>query len=107
MANDPEYAAGASTLVEVIDLLEEQGFTGQFRPVDNGGLECLSCREVVCADDVAADELRRTEGASDPADMAAVAGVTCPHCGTKGTVALHYGPEATPEEVGVLQAFDR
>ena len=107
MANDPQYAAGASTLVEVIDALEEKGYTGQFRPVADGALECLTCRNHVGAADLAADELRRTEGASDPADMAAVAGVTCPHCRSRGTVALHYGPEATPEEVEVLQAFDR
>ena len=52
--------------------------------------------------EVQLDNLRRTEGASDPDDMAAIAAVVCPHCGPKGTLVLQYGAEATPEENEVL-----
>jgi hypothetical protein len=50
--------------------------------------------------------LDRTEGASDPADMVAVAALVCPRCGARGTVALKYGPEASPEEDEVLRLLD-
>jgi hypothetical protein len=47
-------------------------------------------------------ELRRLEGASDPADMLAVAAIACPACGTRGTLVLTYGPEATAGDDAVL-----
>jgi hypothetical protein len=50
--------------------------------------------------------MRRLEGASDPADMLAVFALTCPRCGTAGTLTLNYGPETTPGEVTVLQALE-
>ena len=98
--------SGNTSLVEVIRDFEADGFTGQFAAVEGGQVRCFACRESSAAADMAIDGWRRTEGASDPADMAAVAGLTCPRCGVKGTMALKYGPESTPEESEVLRLLE-
>ncbi len=50
--------------------------------------------------------LRRTEGASDPADMLAVVALCCPACDTRGTAVLNYGPEATVDDAEVLVGLE-
>ncbi len=102
MSSTPEYASDGTTLVEVIRRFEVDGYTGQFAAVEGGRVRCFTCHQDSDAGEVTLDVLRRTEGASDPDDMVAVAALSCPHCGTKGTVALKYGPEASPEEAEVL-----
>jgi hypothetical protein len=124
MGTAAEYASDGTTLVEVIRRFELQGYTGQFMPVldegasgsdagsgsdavsGSGSLRCGSCGAVSGAGSFDLGLLRRTEGASDPADMVAVAGLTCPACEAKGTVALKYGPEASPEESDALCALE-
>lgn len=106
MSSTAEYASDGTTLVEVVRRFEAQGYNGQFVPVEGGALRCLSCRTVVSARDCELGLLRRTEGASDPDDMVAVAGLTCPSCGALGTVVLKYGPESMPEEADVLGALE-
>ena len=106
MSPDAQYARDPSSLTAILAIFEEEGFAGQFAVREAGALTCLSCRTDGQARDFAMSALRRTEGASDPADMAAVVGLTCPNCGNKGTVALQYGPEASPEEAEVLLALD-
>ena|SRR2546421_2219372 len=106
MSSTEEYASDGTTLVEVVGRFEQDGFTGQFAAQEGGQLLCYSCREPSAPGDVTIARLRRTEGASDPADMVAVVGVTCPRCRAKGTVALKYGPEASPEEAEVLRLLE-
>ncbi len=106
MANTAEYASDGTTLVEIIRLLEEKGYTAQMAPADDGTIRCFNCHQDSPADTVHLDQMCRTEGASDPADMVAVAAVRCPRCGAKGTVALKYGPGATPDEAEVLGLLD-
>ncbi len=106
MASTPEYASDGTTLVEVIRRLEQDGYVGQMAANEGGVIRCFTCRQDSLASDVHIQLLRRTEGASDPADMVVVAALICPSCGTKGTVALKYGPEASPEEVEALQRLD-
>ena len=106
MSSTPEYASDGTTLVEVIRQLESDGYAGQFAAAEDGQVLCFTCHQRSAAGEVHLDMLRRTEGASDPDDMVAVAALTCPHCGAKGTVALKFGPEATPEESEVLRLFD-
>ena len=50
---------------------------------------------------------RRVEGASDPADLALVTTVECPHCGARGALILRYGPEASEDEADLLTALER
>jgi hypothetical protein len=99
------YVQGeAVTLLSVLDAFARLGFTGQF-DTPAGAIRCLQCRQETPAADVDLEELRRLEGASDPADMLAVAALRCPHCGAQGTLVLNYGPEATPEDAEVLGAL--
>ena len=106
MASTPEYASDGTTLVEVIRRLEDDGYTVQMAAAEGGLVRCFACRQDSPASEVHLEALRRTEGASDPADMVAVAALTCPSCGAKGTVALKYGPEASVEEDEVLRLLD-
>lgn len=103
---DPTYADDATSLVEVTARMEAQGFTGQFAAIEGGEVRCFTCRKSSPAASVSMAALRRLEGASDPDEMAAVAAVTCPQCGTSGTLVLKYGPEATPEESDVLRDLE-
>jgi hypothetical protein len=105
-AEDPDrYLQGeAVTLIDVLDRFAATGFPGQF-DVHEHGVRCLHCRVTTAPPAVAVQALRRLEGASDPADMLAVAALRCPHCGTQGTLVVNFGPEATSEEDEVLQAL--
>jgi len=104
--SDPQYARDPSSLTAIITQFEDEGFTGQYAVRDAGSLLCLTCRQERRATDFVMSALRRTEGASDPDDMAAVVGLTCPNCGALGTAVLKYGPEASPEESDVLLALE-
>ena len=106
MSTDAQYARDPSSLTAILGQFEEQGYTGQFVVREGAVLMCTSCREEHAASALPMSTLRRTEGASDPDDMAAVVGLTCPACQTRGTVVLKYGPEAGPEESDVLLALD-
>lgn len=106
MASTSEYAADGTTLVEIIRRFEERGYGAQMAAEPGCLIRCFTCRADSPAATVHLDALRRTEGASDPADMVAVAAIRCPNCNARGTVALKYGPGASAEEAEVLQAFD-
>ncbi len=106
MSSSPEYASDGTTLVEVIRRFEAEGYVAQMAPVEGGVIRCFSCGGRSPAGEVHLHALRRTEGASDPADMVAVAALTCPRCGAKGTVALKFGPDASPEEDEALRLLD-
>ena len=106
MSSTSEYASDGTTLVEVIRQLEADGYDGQFAAAADGKVRCFGCDMDHAAEEVTLDRVRRTEGASDPDDMVAVAALTCGHCGTKGTLALKYGPAATVEEDEVLRRLD-
>ena len=106
MALTNDQAPDGMTLIEVIRILEEAGYTGQMAAGEGGVVRCLTCRQSTPAPDVHVDRICRTEGPSDPADMVAVAAVRCPRCATMGTLALKYGPGATPEEAEILAHLD-
>ena len=106
MPTTPENATDATTIAESLKHFEARGFTTQMAAREGGTVFCAACREESPAAQVIVDALIRTEGASDPDDMVAVAALTCPACSAKGTVALKYGPESTPEEMAVLQELD-
>ena len=95
----PKYGA---TLTEIIATLEAAGFTGQMAAREAGMLACLTCRQLNPASDFKLGAMRRTEGASDPDDMLAVVGLTCPNCGAQGTAVLGYGPESDHDDAEVL-----
>jgi hypothetical protein len=100
--SQPSVPAYGATLTEIIATLEAAGFTGQMATRADGMLQCLTCRQESPAKEFALGAMRRTEGASDPDDMLAVVGLTCPRCDTKGTAVLGYGPEADPQDAEVV-----
>ncbi len=94
--------ADAASVGEIISTLEAAGFTAQMAARPGGMILCFTCHQESPASEVQVEALGRTEGASDPADMLAVAGLICPRCGARGTVVLGYGPEADPDDAEVL-----
>lgn len=95
------------TLVGVLAGLSDEGYSGDFFVnEDDGSICCGSCRSCQLPDAVRLDGLRRLEGASDPADMAAVLALTCGACGVKGTAVVRFGPEATVGDAIVLRHLD-
>jgi hypothetical protein len=91
-----------TTLSAVLADYAEAGYAGQLRVADDG-VHCSACNSVATAEQIEVRSLRRLEGASDPADMAAVIATACPACNTMGTIVVMYGPEASEAEVGLLR----
>ena len=87
-------------------MYEAEGFTSQLGTRPGGRIVCFNCHFEAPAGDFELVSISRTEGASDPDDMLAVAAVACRRCGSKGALILHYGPEATEEDVEVLQHLE-
>jgi hypothetical protein len=95
------------TLIEVLAELNGQGYDMDFFvDEDDGRVCCGKCRACVDPEDLHLDGLRRIEGASDPADMAAVLALTCVSCGSKGTAVIRFGPEASAGEAILLRHLD-
>jgi len=68
-------------------------------------VRCEACGQSTAADELAVDRLQRVEGASDPADMAAVVAFSCPHCSARDLLVLKYGPDTSGPEADVLAAL--
>ena len=84
-------------------MYEGQGFTSQLGARPGGRIVCFSCHFEAPAEEFELVSLSRTEGASDPDDMLAVAALKCPQCQCQGTLVLNYGPEAGEDDVDVLK----
>jgi hypothetical protein len=95
----PRYGA---TLGEILGTMDAAGFDAQMAARPDGLILCFTCRNASPAGDFDLQVQRRTEGASDPADMLAIVGLVCPRCATKGTAVLGYGPEADDDDAEVL-----
>lgn len=67
----------------------------------DGRVECEICGAVSSPSDVEMHSRRRFEGASDPDDLVAILGVSCPVCATLGTLIAHVGPMASGEDAHV------
>jgi hypothetical protein len=95
-----------TTLVAVLAACAAEGFDGDFYVTEDAMLRCGACRAEHAATETVLWGLRRLEGASDPADMAAVLSLECPSCGAKGTAVVRFGPEAGPADDQVLAAVE-
>jgi hypothetical protein len=96
-----------TSLVAVLAGLRQAGYEADLDVADDGRLCCRACDHRAVPDEVRLDELRRLEGASDPADMMAVLAVRCPSCGARGTAVVRYGPEAEPGHAELLRHLER
>ena len=95
-----------TTLVAVLAAAEAEGYAGDLFVTEDAQLRCGACRQDFDPREMELQGLRRLEGASDPADMAAVLCLECPRCHTKGTAVVKFGPEAEPQEDDVLAVLD-
>jgi len=100
------YAGDARSLGEILAMYEGDGFTAQFGTRPGGRIICFGCQFEAPAEEFELVSLSRTEGASDPDDMLAVAALRCAQCKASGTLILSYGPEATEDDVAVLQRLE-
>ena len=103
----PGVPSDNTTLLEVLQELEAKGYTATMWVTADGMLKCEGCDVEIDPATVPVESFRRLEGASDPDDMQVVAAVDCTGCGTKATIVLHYGPEASREEQEVLVHLER
>jgi len=87
-------------------MYEADGFTSQFGVRPDGRIVCFSCHFEAAAEDFELVSLARTEGASDPDDMLAIAALKCPNCDCQGTLVLNYGPESSADDALVLQRLE-
>jgi hypothetical protein len=95
-----------SSTFEILRGLADQGYTEDMVPREGGLVLCRHCGQERPAGEFGHGALRRMEGASDPGDMSAVIGLTCPSCSSKGVLVLMYGPEASGADSDVLAALD-
>lgn len=95
-----------ATLSGVLDGLAQEGYDETFLVSDDGSVKCRACGSVEAPAGLHVDGLRRLEGVSDPADMAAVLAVRCQSCGARGSVVARYGPEAGPGDEALLLAVE-
>jgi hypothetical protein len=95
-----------TTLVAVLQGCAEEGFDGDFFVTEDAKIRCGACRHDAEPSGFELHGLRRLEGASDPADMAAVLCLVCPACGHRGTAVVRFGPESEPWEDDVLRIVE-
>ena len=105
MANQADRTFGL-TVADALARFEGGGYTSQFGAVDGDLVRCYACHVDHKPEEIELNEILRVEGASDPDDMVAVAAMTCPACGCRGTASLKYGAESTPEESEVLRRLE-
>jgi hypothetical protein len=98
----PLPPSDGTTLSDVLEAYAASGYKGEFRVLD-GGVRCGACGGVSPVERFELESIRRLEGASDPADMSAVLATACPACGTRGTVVVMFGPEASEGEAQLLR----
>ena len=94
-------------LITVLRRYEDDGYTAQFASRDGGTIHCFSSDQENAPERCRHGELRRLEGASDPADMLVIVPLRCPTCEARGVLVANYGPEATAADAEVLQALER
>jgi len=106
MGVDPTNPTDRSPLSIEGDLAAA-GHDASFTVLPGAMLRCGTCGVESSATEQRADDVARTEGASDPADMTMVLTVTCPNCGASGSLTLGYGPDADPDASDFLLAVPR
>ena len=95
-----------SSMFEILRELAAEGYTEDMVPHEGGMILCRHCGQEQPAGEFDHGPLHRMEGASDPGDMSAVIGLTCPNCSAKGVLVLMYGPEASGADSDVLAALE-
>jgi len=103
---EPGVPSDNTTMLTVLAALAADGYAEDMFVTPEAMVRCGACHHDAAPADLVLNKLCRIEGASDPADMAAVLAVTCKACGAKGTAVVRFGPEAEPQDDAVLLAID-
>ena len=106
-ADVPGTPSDNTTATAVQDAFAREGYDGALYARADAKVLCGTCREESDAGELPIGLQRRLEGSSDPDDMQLLVGATCPRCGAKGLLTLHYGPTASPEDQDVEMALQR
>ena len=96
MTNDPEVS-----VIDALAALRAEGYSHDFS-ADGALLRCGTCGHTMEAESVTVEVVYRFEGESDPDDEAAVFGVRCGSCGTKGIYVVSYGPSMSAEDADIV-----
>ncbi len=94
------------TLLSVLEELRAEGFERDMFVTADALVRCGVCHHDARPAELQLHAIMRLEGASDPADEAAVLALSCAVCGARGTAVVRYGPEAEPQEDEVLRAVE-
>lgn len=103
---DPDFARGPATLSSVLAEAAAQGYDTHLTPQTDGTVRCGGCGQDVDPASIEVDAVDRLEGASDVADMALVARVRCPECGSRSVLTLGYGPNASEADAAVSDRLE-
>jgi len=93
----PEASSPELDPLEVMASLAEAGYLAAFE-LGPEGMRCPRGCEVAPV----VEQTFRFEGASDPDDESILLALSCPSCGTKGTLLLPYGPAMDGPEAAAL-----
>lgn len=97
-----------TTMLEILNEFRRRGHHTDMRVVTGGEFHCESCGRSFPPEQTELLRLRRIEGASDPADLAVVAGIRCAGCGAAGVVVMQFGPQADiAHETALRRVEDR
>ena len=103
--DEPGASQDAQTIGEVLTEFETEGYGGQLVPLEGGHIRVAGTGETFDAADARVADCRRLEGTSDPADEVLVVAVDLPD-GSKGSLVLSYGMNASPSDGDVLLRLD-
>jgi hypothetical protein len=90
------------TVTEAIQQLRALGYRADFSVAPGGLIRCRQCGTEHDPALMTVREVVRVEGMSDPDDEAAVFGLVCGRCGTRGILVVPYGPAASADDATVL-----
>lgn len=94
------------TLHESMQRLYDLGFTESFT-VEEGRLRAVEFGATFAPAELRVETVDRFEGESDPADSAILFALVVPGGDLRGTWSVPYGPNASPEEVAMVQLLER
>ena len=101
-----DSAASDSSVTTVLDTFAAAGWAANHIVRPGAEMTCGNCSVATPASDLAAEAMHRLEGASDPDDMQAVIGLTCPACSTGGAIVIGFGPTASEPDSEFFAALD-
>lgn len=103
---EEDPTTGSTTLLEILEDLRSVGYATQSIAEEGGMVRCASCSATHAASELEPHGYRRTEGASDAADMNLVIWGACESCGAGAVLILGYGPNASAADESVLEHLE-